>query len=66
MVILKNYSDNTLIVFGIILIVFIIGAPIAVIESINVLFPYNEIEVNFQTWLSAGFLIAIFAPTKGK
>lgn len=63
---MKNYSNNTLIVFGVLLILFIIGAPIAVIESINVLFPYNQIEVNFQTWLSAGFLIAIFAPSRGK
>ena len=63
---MKNYSNNTLIVFGILLTLFIVGAPIAVIESINVLFPYNQIEVNFQTWLSAGFLIAIFAPSRGK
>ena len=63
---MKNYSNNTLIVFGVLLILFIIGAPIAVIESINVLFPYNQIEVDFQTWLSAGFLIAIFAPSRGK
>lgn len=44
------------------IVVLFIGLPIAVIESVNVLFPSALIELNFTTWLSTIVLIAVFAP----
>lgn len=42
--------------------VLLVGLPIAVIESINVLFPSALIELNFSTWVSTLVLILVFAP----
>jgi hypothetical protein len=42
--------------------VLLVGIPIAVIESMNVLFPSVLIELNFSTWLSTLVLILVFAP----
>ena len=59
-----NRSEKLVVVA--LLILLLVGVPIAAIESFNVLFPYNQIVLDFKTWLSAFVLIAIFAPTRGK
>lgn len=59
-----NRSEKLVVVA--LLLLLLIAVPIAAIESFNVLFPYNQIVLDFKTWLSAFVLIAIFAPTRGK
>ena len=59
-----NRSEKLVVVA--LLILLLVAVPIAAIESFNVLFPYNQIVLDFKTWLSAFVLIAIFAPTRGK
>lgn len=60
----KVMSSTKLSVMIALILIAIVGLPIAAIESINVLFPYNMIELNFQTWLSALFLISMFCPPR--
>jgi hypothetical protein len=59
-----NRSEKLVVV--VLLILLLVAVPIAAIESFNVLFPYNQIVLDFKTWLSAFVLITIFAPTRGK
>lgn len=44
-----NKSEKLVVVA--LLILLLVAVPIAAIESFNVLFPYNQIVLDFKTWL---------------
>lgn len=55
-------KEMGVLLLALLLVLFI---PIAVIDSVNVLFPSAMIDLSFKTWLSTFVLVLIFAP-KGR